>query len=572
MDNPYFKLCIAAFLPVLAAGAAYIAEKKTAFGKLDVKIRQLFFGLIFGVLAIVGTEWGIPINGAQMNCRDAAVLIAGLLFGAPAGLIAGVLGGAERWLAVYWGVGSFTRVACTVSTVFAGVFAAGLRKYMFEDKKPSWMISLAIGVVVEVFHMSTVFITNMETPTEAMAVVRACTIPMITANGFSVMLASMLISFLASEDCVLRTKTTARISQTIQRWLFIAVFLAFLATSYFVFKLQNEIAIRQTDSFLNMAIDEVAADIQDASDENLLSLTERIAGEVYMDTLDSIAEKYDVAEISLVNYDGLIYRSTQEKFIGYDMSSGEQSSEFLCLLDDVLRYVQRYGPISFDKSISRKYAGVRTAFGFVQVGYDAEHFQKDIDKQVIGITRNRHVGQTGYILVMDENLKIVSAPKGFEPQSVTQDTSYMQEGVVYEVDAFGTPCFCENRITEGYYLVAVLPKDEALQMRNIALYVNTFMEILVFAILFGMIYFLIKRVVVNQITSINGSLAKITGGNLNETVNVRTSEEFASLSDDINSTVDTLKRYIDEASARIDQELEFAKNIQSSALPSVFPA
>ena len=52
---------------------------------------------------------------------------------------------------------------------------------------------------------------------------------------------------------------------------------------------------------------------------------------------------------------------------------------------------------------------------------------------------------------------------------------------------------------------------------------------------------------------------------------MRTNEEFASLSDDINQTVSTLKRYIAEAAARIDKELEFAKEIQYSALPSVFP-
>ena len=108
-------------------------------------------------------------------------------------------------------------------------------------------------------------------------------------------------------------------------------------------------------------------------------------------------------------------------------------------------------------------------------------------------------------------------------------------------------------------------------MRNIAVFVNTYMEILVFAALFALIYLLIKRVVVNQIKDINGSLSKIASGDLEETVNVRSNEEFASLSDDINSTVDTLKRYIDEASARIDKELEFAKNIQSSALPGTFP-
>lgn len=55
------------------------------------------------------------------------------------------------------------------------------------------------------------------------------------------------------------------------------------------------------------------------------------------------------------------------------------------------------------------------------------------------------------------------------------------------------------------------------------------------------------------------------------TVDVRSNEEFASLSDDINTTVDTLKCYIDEAAARIDKEQEFARKIQHAALPSVFP-
>jgi serine phosphatase RsbU (regulator of sigma subunit) len=47
--------------------------------------------------------------------------------------------------------------------------------------------------------------------------------------------------------------------------------------------------------------------------------------------------------------------------------------------------------------------------------------------------------------------------------------------------------------------------------------------------------------------------------------------EFDSLSNDINATVDTLKRYIKEAEERIDEELAFAKAIQHAALPSVFP-
>ena len=95
--NEYVKLALAAFLPVVAAVVLFVADRKTPFKKLPYAVKQIIFGLIFGALAVVGTEWGIPMNGAQVNCRDAAVLTSGLLFGAPAGIIAGVIGGVERF-------------------------------------------------------------------------------------------------------------------------------------------------------------------------------------------------------------------------------------------------------------------------------------------------------------------------------------------------------------------------------------------------------------------------------------------------------------------------------------------
>ena len=116
-----------------------------------------------------------------------------------------------------------------------------------------------------------------------------------------------------------------------------------------------------------------------------------------------------------------------------------------------------------------------------------------------------------------------------------------------------------------------MPKSEVVFGRNISLYITVFIEILVFAALFVLIYFLVKKLVVENIQKINHSLKEITGGNLNVSVDVRANEEFVSLSDDINSTVHTLKGYIAEAAARIDKELEFAKTIQFSTLPCVFP-
>ncbi len=574
MPEAYIKLSIAALLPVVCAIILFLLDKRTKFGRWNNNVKQVIYGLVFGGLAILGTEWGIPVNGAVANCRDGAVLIGGLMFGAPAGIIAGIIGGVERWIAVAWGVGSFTRVACSVSTIIAGFYAACLRKFMFENKKPGWFISLCTGVVMEVFHLTMVFITNMNTPEKAMEVVKVCTGPLIAANSIAVMLAAIALALLSGEPLI-KKKSGIRISQTIQKRMLITVVVAFIATSGFVFQLQNKIADAQVENLLSIALDDMTADIDDASNENLLALTRKIAAEAKTSDLNALTDKYDVADISLIDKNGIIVDSSAEKFIGFDMASGEQSAEFLVLLGDTQEFVQEYRPITSDTNLLRKYAGVKTETGFLQVGYDANRFQQDIDESVIGVTKNRHVGETGYILILDETYSVVSAPKDLSPTALQNDfknTGFGKPNTTFSMKLGGVPCFARYRTTEGYYVVSVLPRDEAFKMRNIAVFVNTYMEILVFAALFALIYLLIKRVVVNQIKTINGSLAKIANGDLNETVDVRSNEEFASLSDDINSTVDTLKHYIDEASARIDKELEFAKNIQASALPNVFPA
>ena len=574
MNPSYVKLGIATLLSVIATVLLYVLDKSTRFGKINKWSKQVIIGVIFGGLAIVGTEWGIPINGAQVNCRDAAVLTAGLLFGAPAGMIAGIIGGVERWIAVAWGVGTFTRIACTVSTILAGFYAAALRKYMFEDKKPGWLISLAIGVVMEVVHLTMVFITNMSTPDQAIAVVKACSIPMIVANGVSVMFSTLMVSILA-EEALLPRRDTVRISQTIQRWLLITVILAFAATSLFVFNFQNTVAVAQAESQLTQALDDVETDVRESSDNNLLYLTRTVAKKLGEHTLMALATEHDIAEISVIDENGMIIDSTEPSFIGFNMASGEQSAEFLCLLSGTKEYVQDYGPITYDPSISRKYAGVQLEKGFLQIGYDAEQFQEDIGSQVTGSTKNRHIGTNGFIFILDGRLNVVSAPKKLVRDIALSNKSELIAGAAdeaYTLTINGSPYRCHYRVAEGYYLVSALPQEEVFQSRDNAIYVNTFMEIIVFAALFAMIYILINRVVVNRIQRVNDSLTKITGGDLNEVVNVRSNEEFASLSDDINSTVATLKRYIEEAAARIDQELEFAKNIQASALPNVFPA
>ena len=580
---PYARLALVAVLPVIASAALHSLSRRTALGRLGKWPQQILYGLIFGVLAIFGTEFGVPISGAIINARDAAPLSAGLIFGAPAGIIAGLIGGVERWFAVYWGAGAKTQLACSAATVIAGLFGAALRKWMFDDKKPAWFYGFAAGLVMEVLHMLMIFFTNMDDVQTAFIYVQSCSVPMILTNSLSVMFAVLAVSILGKEK--LRPKNEHRkLSQSFSRWLLLVVLTAFCITSFFTYVLQTRFTDRNSEALLRLNIADVKADIEDASDDNLLRLTRGVArdindaGAVSDELLARISSQpgNDFSEINVINAVGVITHSTNPAYIGFDMSVGEQSGEFMALLDETDELVQSYQPISKDGT-HMKYAGVALmGGGFVQVGYNADRFQQDIDGQVTGATRNRHVGESGFIIIAGDDWNIVSDPHHKEGQNLDRTGIWIDRPTMPEYTRFISPVYGQDSyfmyaLTEGYYIIAVEPVSEVLFSRDLSVYVTVFMEILVFAMLFVLVYFLVKKLVVENIQKINTTLSEITGGNLDVSVDVRTNEEFVSLSDDINTTVVTLKGYIAEAAARIDKELEVAKIIQSSSLPSVFP-
>ncbi len=576
-------LIMSASYNALLAILLYILDKKTAFSKTPYKVKQFILGVLFGFMAIFATTTfgGFDIgDGTIMNVRDAAPLCAGLIFGAPAGIIAGLIGGIYRFVAVFYNLaGTYTQVACSVSTVLAGFIAAILRKYMFDNKKPTWLYGLGIGMVTEVLHMLMIFFTNMDDAVTAFDFVKICTLPMVIGNGLAVGIAVFVVSLIGKEKVALK-KEQKQISQTFQSWLLICIVIAFIATSSFSSALQTGMSESNTNKTIKMSLTDVYQDILDESNANLLEKTESIKEEYLNgETLSHLAEKYNVIEVNIIDETHFIVNSNVEEYVGYDMTSGQQSNEFVTALleNKEPQYIQDYRPTAYDDISFRKYGAIALADGgFIQVGYDSTQFRADIDKYVKSVSKNRHVGNEGFVAICDENFNLVTDESGFEGEElqkigITFDPGAIPEGEIFESVVYGEEYLCSYRFVEGYYIVGAMPKQEAMFMKEVSVYVNTFMEILIFAALFVLIYFLIKRIIIDNLRKINKGLAEITNGNLNVTVDVRSNEEFASLSDDINQTVGTLKRYIKQAAARIDKELEFAKQIQYSSLPTAFP-
>lgn len=583
------RLIIPILLNCILVLVVYITEKHTIVKKIPYMAKQIVIGILFGAVSAFASSYGVELLGTTVNVRDAAPLSAGLIFGAPAGIISGLIGGLYRWFSVYWGAGVYTQLACSVATVLAGFMAAGLRKLMFDNKKPTWGYGICIAVVCEVIHMILIFLTNMDDSSYAFEFVKGATLPMILGNAVAVGIAIIIVSVLSHERFT-RNKGSERIANTFQRWLLLCIVVAYLVTSTFTFFLQDGMTQIETQEVFSTAMNDVEADIKGKSDAQLLSIATKVKQEYEKNpsiSLMTLVEKYEIIEVNVVNEDGLIINSTELDVINnYDMNSKAQSKEFVDTLKKQDSFVQQYSRRGKDESVWRKYAAINlTGGGFIQVGYDAEQFHKMLNEFVVDVTKNRHVGTGGFIAVCDENLSIVIDNEysglsissiGINPPDEMKNgqtaTSLYYDDIVDGKSSESVEYIYVFKSVEGYCIIAAMPKSEAMFMRDASLYTSIFMQVLIFAALFVFIYILIKRVIINNLKKINDTLGKITDGDLSVTVDVRSNEEFSSLSDDINSTVSTLKRYIAEAAARIDKELEYAKQIQLSALPTDFPA
>ena len=432
---------------------------------LGVK-QKLLIGLLFGGVSVLSTHFGIDYRDMLLNVRDLGPLTAGLFFDPWSGILAGLIGGVERYIAgTYWDVGSYTRIACSISTCLAGFLAAALRAWVFRKEKPSAVFAFILGAVMEVFHMYVVMITHRDDITMAMYVVRTCSMPMIVFTGLGLSACSVVLCSLSGEwqNPLYRIpRDEVPLSRKFRFWLFI------FTSGILVFNLVF----------------------------SYLLLTQ---------------------------------------------SSAQNARNTVFIAADDIRAAYEDNPANLEKGASLLRIGQDGTFDLL-AGRDT-------------VVQGTHAGIIPY---NSDRQTLAAAP----------------EGEFFTARLFGRESLCLiEQLDENRSLLVMLPTEEIYSARNDQMLETAFAGILLFAVIYTLISLLVQQMVVDNLGQVNASLSRITGGNLNETVDVRGSLEFTSLSGDINRTVDALKGYIEAAEKRIEQELEFARIIQDSALPKnfVFP-
>ncbi len=457
-------LILSAGLTILLALLFDTLQRNTKFSKISYGLQQLIIGLGFGLSAAVATicsAWGGSGDLVNVHVRDAAPLVAGLFFGGPAGILAGLLGGAYRY---NYGLVNFTRLPCSLACVLAGLVAALLRHLLFTRRRPNWLYCAFIAVVTEIMHMQLILMCNSQDLSKAFDFVELYTGKMILAVSICLILCSLVLYIWQYRRLPRRTEKP-ELSAAIQFWLLCIVLVAFVGTCVLNHRLQTRLAVREAESNIRTSIQDVQRDIY--------------------------------------------------------MSS----------------------------------TGVRGAI---------------IDNSPW------RVGQTGNVLLCDEDMILLNSAwagvKITETETLQNiDLAKQPMNSCFQALIYGENSYCLYTFDSGIYFLGYIPETEVMFYRQVSMYITVFSELLIFAGLFFVIYFITQRFVEKNLKKINAGLDDISRGKLDEEVNVRSFREFDELSDDINFTVATLKKYIAEAEERNEKELQFAHAIQFSALPGALP-
>ena len=438
---------------------------------------RIGIGVIFGLCLVIANHISVDYGALLLNVRDIGPLVAGLFFDPLSGLIAGLIGGIERFIiGEFFEIGYFTRYACSISAVLAGLLAAALNRWVYRKGHPPVIQAFFLGAVMEVFHMYAVLVTHRDNITNAFFVVQTASVPMIVFVAIGVALSAWLIRMDCGESrkpsqWKRATREKPSLSASFERWLLL-ITLSILLISFGVYQvLQYRTLMEETETRLLVILvqyEDIAAESRNT--------------DTFLAKLDSRTMEFRFQFFVIDENDSVLYTETpiDEGFSKDDIQL-------------IRAHVDTGKVFSADGSM--------------------KGFLRDNDLICRALT------------VLDNKIFMV----GISKESVTSDTSFL-----------------------------------------IRSYEKAFSDILLFTVLYVVISLLMKYLVVNKLSSVNTSLHRITSGNLEEKVDVRSHTEYEELSNDINQTVTALKGYIDAAEKRMEEELKLAAAIQESALPRVF--
>ncbi len=369
----------------------------------------------------------------------------------------------------------------------------------------------------------------------------------------------------------------------IERWLFNVIMIALMVSLVGMIIVQRYYQKVHSYKLIEAHVNDVGQDVDDSFKYLLYDWTKSFTAELekmYADIDNEYLRKLVefnssmISELNIIDDKGIIVYSSVPEYLGWDMNSGEQGKEFMCLLNGEEYYEQKLCLNDYGDGVEMVYAGraFSSREGFVEIGVSRENYENYINETLSESVKNRRIGSTGYIVILGKDNKIVaSTDNRYDGEKINiPEILTEEEGQIIHstCEMFGKKCYAVSTLRNAYYILGVLPVYEAGFFGDLDKILILIMNGIILFCIFRVLSKMLNKYVVRGIEDINDSLGKITEGDLDERAKVTTSLEFSQLSDGINHTVTRLKEMMEETEARMEAELEMARNIQQTSLPS----
>jgi len=387
---------------VIIAAVTFAANRSTW-----LKSRPVMQGILFGILSIVAEILSTPAfgNSIAADLRNAPPIIAGFFFSPLAGIIAGAIGALERAFSPLWDPQSILIISPAVGTLAAGCYAAGLKKWIFEDERPALVPALIAGTFGEILHLALIFLLGMNNLPLMVEVYSS------TAGPASIGIAvSIALSAIACNSW----KGWRRNFLSVNTLSFIAFGLAFGV----ICTVSSINAKIQTDNNLQIGVRELEKRVEDQISYmlhcNAVSLADYLgtSRKYTIEEMEEYANLLDVDEINIFGREGQLLATNRREVQEHNQAiqTAGPLEPFFNLIGKKQEFVKQ--PFRENRSNPGhlvKYIGVPMPDGdaFLELGYTWERLEKEFKTFFFPVFSNSEIGETGCVIVVDEKGRIM---------------------------------------------------------------------------------------------------------------------------------------------------------------------
>ncbi len=320
--------------------------------------------------------------------------------------------------------------------------------------------------------------------------------------------------------------------------------------------------------------------LKDSLKQQYLSLDRSLAvsfiGKTTFSTQDlsDLAKEIGVAEIHIMNQNGILQYSNIPGFIGFDFASSTQSKPFLqAITNKNFSLTQDPTPRGTDKKLFM-YVGVARIDqpGMIQIGIEPSKYEKVVNSfNLSAMVRKTQLTKKADILVFDGNGKVIadgrnqSIGKSMQNFPFGNLVSKSGSGSFYYTNS-GQPMYLQYQHTvDGSLAVEYLNTGDYMYVLRQLL--MTFFTIALILILLSAvtIWLLSNKYIGRSARRINSAIQEIANGNLLQELEIKSKDEFGVMGDQLNLMTASLRNLVMRVSESAEQVAASSEQLTASA-------